>query len=102
MRQDIEMNLTKAEALALVARSERSGRDRADWCLSVRLDARVEGQPDKIFPDGLCTWLNISRAQARRLLNDMLTSGLEAKGARIRIRKSQFQDGSPITYWICQ
>lgn len=95
----IDMELTKAEALKLVPLSERQ---RADWCLSVRLDARIKDRPDVVYQDGLCTWLNLSRAQAKELIADMLSDGLEAKGARIRIRKSQFRAGSKITYWICQ
>lgn len=94
-----EFDVTKSEGLALVSRSER---ERAHWCLSVRLDARVADKPDSIYPDGLASYLNISRAQASALIGSLLSDTLEAKGARIRIRKTQYREDYKVVYWIAQ
>jgi hypothetical protein len=94
-----EFDVTKSEGLALVSRSER---ERAHWCLSVRLDARVMDKPDCIYQDGLASYLNISRAQASSLIENLLPDTLEAKGARIHIRKVQHRKDSRAVYWITQ
>lgn len=94
-----EFYVTKSEGQALVSKSER---ERAHWCLSVRLDATVADRPDRIYQDGLTSYLNLSRAQASFLITGLLSDTLEAKGARIRICKTQYQEGSKVVYWITQ
>lgn len=95
-----EFVCTREQALALVRKSDR---EQARWCLSVRLDARIQDKPDRVYPDGLGTWVQVSRAEAKRLITDMLSETLEGRGGRIHIRKRTPQyEKSKATYWITQ
>lgn len=89
---------TRAQGLALVRRSER---ERARWCLSVRLDAMIEGKTDSCFPDALAHYVELSRAQATTLISNLMGDTLEARGGRIRIYRTQ-GDHLPPVYWIGQ
>lgn len=95
--------VTRAEALKLVLKSRR---ERAQWALSVRLDARIEGKPDSYFQDALAHWINLTRRQASQLIKNLMGDTLEGRGARIRIqRRTPAPCGSyqgPSTYWITQ
>lgn len=97
---DKEHILTRAEARKLVDRSARTG---AVWCLSVRLDAAIVDKPDRCYQDGAANYLPLSRQQAHTLIGGLLTDTMESeKGARLRIRESQYSETSPVTYWITQ
>jgi hypothetical protein len=89
---------TRAEALALVP---RSARERAGWALSVRLDSQIADKPASHFQDGCASWLELSRKQATALLKDLLTDTMEARGARIKVRRTKTDD-YPAKYWITQ
>ncbi len=91
--------VTREEAHLLVAKSIK---ERAKWCLSVRLDARVEGKPNREYRDGLSSYIGLSRQQASRLITNLISDSLEASGGRITIRKLQYAENSKITYWITQ
>lgn len=90
--------LTTEQAVALVKKVDRTNSGR--FCLRVRLDASIEGKPDSIFKDGLCTYLNISRKDALHLVSGMLSATLEACGARITIDEVQYGADQKPTYWI--
>lgn len=94
--------LTAAEAISFVKKVDHTNSGK--FCLSVRLDAAVQGDPDKVFPDGLFHYLPLSRAQALELVSNMLRPTLEERGARITIREVHHRgivgyDNRP-TYWI--
>ena len=90
--------LTTEQAVALVKKADRTNSGR--FCLRVRLDAQIEGKPDSIFHDGLCTYLNISRKDALHLVSGMLSAPLEARGARITIEELRYGEDQKPTYWI--
>ena len=90
--------LTREQAIAFVKKVDRE--NSGHFCLRVRLDARIEGKPDRIFPDALCSYLNISRKEALRLVSDMLLPTLQERGARITIDETKFADDKRPTYWI--
>lgn len=92
-----EFICTREQAFALVRKSDR---EKARWCLSVRLDAMVEGKPDSLFSDAICTYMNVSRKEATRIVSTAMTDTLEARGARIRVVKRTGTYGT--TYWITQ
>lgn len=89
--------LTTAEAVTLVKRSER---ERARIYLHVWIDAAVEGGPDHIVQDGLCSHLELSRAGAKKLVSTLLSPILEAKGGRIRVLRLTWEGDPHPTYWI--
>jgi len=97
-RTVIEHLFTKEEAIAFVKKADRTNSGK--FCLRVRLDAPIEGKPDRIFPDALCSYLNISRKEALRLVSDMLSPTLQERGGRIRIEETSFADSKRPTYWI--
>jgi hypothetical protein len=97
-RTTITHLLTREQAIAFVKKVDRE--NSGHFCLRVRLDARIEGNPDRIFPDALFSYLNISRKEALRLVSDMLSPTMEARGARITIDETKFVDAERPTYWI--
>ena len=90
--------LTTEQAVALVKKVDRTNSGR--FCLRVRLDAQIEGKPDSVFKDGLCSYLNISRKDALHLVSGMLSASLEARGARIAIDELRYGAEQKATYWI--
>jgi len=90
------MELTTAEAVALVKRAERL---RATFAIHIRGNAPIAGDPDRMFPDGLHTYLNIARKDAMHLAETLLSPTLEARGARISVTERHGYDNR-ITYWF--
>ena len=90
--------LTTEQAVAFVKKVDRTNSGK--FYLRVRLDAQIEGKPDSIFQDGLCTYLDISRKDALQLVSGMLSAALEARGARITIDEVQYDADQKRTYWI--
>ena len=77
----MEHQLAKKEELLKVLDRER--RKGTKVCLHVRIDAPIEGEPDKVFPCGLASYIDLSYREAAKLVENMLTDTLQARGARI-------------------
>lgn len=91
--------VTRAEALKLMGQSIK---EKADWALSVRVDGYKDDGFEKPIHDALITYLVLSRTQAKRIIQSMISDHLEIRGVRIMISKYQFTIHSRITYWITQ
>jgi hypothetical protein len=98
-----EQLLTTAQAVRLVKQAERTRGTRL--MLRVRIDTPIDGEPDKVFRDGAFGSVELSKAQALKLVSTMLSPGLEKRGARIRVSSYDRTEGdilrneAPI-YWI--
>lgn len=89
------LELTTAEAVALVKKAERQ---RATFAVHIRANAPVAGDSERVFLDGLHTYLNISRKDAMHLAKTLLSPVLEARGARLLITERHYSNR--ITYWF--
>ena len=89
---------TTEQAIAFVKKVDRTNSGK--FCLAVRLDAQIEGESDRHFPDGLSSYVEISRKEALRLVSQMLSATLEARGGRIRIDEVIYNSEERPTYWI--
>jgi hypothetical protein len=94
---DIELLLTTAEAIATIKKAPRG---RSDFALHIRADAPIAGKDDRIFAHGLSGHINLSRPEALKLVGDLLSEGLEARGARIPIRLHKSEYSNVTTYWL--
>lgn len=72
---------TRAQALKLVNQQPAG----THFAVMMSRDAPIDGEPGRIFPDGLSTCFSISRRDARKLTQAMLSEVLEARGARFPI-----------------
>lgn len=72
---------TVAQAVAIVKRAPTGTR----FYVMVRNSAPIEGKADREFPNGLACSIRLSRADAARTAENMLSSTLEGRGARIPI-----------------
>jgi hypothetical protein len=93
--------LTAEEALTLINRSERV--KRSSFRLHVRLDAPLVDEPGKVFVDGCSGYIPLSKAEARKLVSNMLCPILAERGGRIRITEHVWRSkilGDSTTYWI--
>lgn len=97
-RTIVQHLLTTKQAIDFVKRVDRT--NSGLFCVSIRLDARIVNEPDKVFADGLCNYLNISRKQALHVVTNMLSPTLEERGARITIEEVKFDTSERPTYWI--
>ena len=72
------------------------------FCLHVRNDAPIEGEPDKAFMGSAGGYVHLSRAEAVRFVGDYISPKLEERGARVPINVNRYESvGKPIvTYWI--
>jgi hypothetical protein len=97
-----EMLLTTEEARTLVKQSERIKGSR--FAVYVPLDAYVVDKPGFVFSGGCSSYVDLSKAEALRLVSGMLSPGMEDRGGRIRIKKRETPpEGSlpgAISYWI--
>lgn len=97
-------NATRAEAEKLI-KSAKAG---AQFNLSVRVDLRIEGDPDHVYPSGGASYMPLSKAEALRLVNSLLSETMEKeKNARLRIRtyereswKNKHGNRIITIYWI--
>lgn len=63
----------------------------------------MEDKPGVIFPEGLSSYLRLSRSDALHLVKGMLSETLEARGGRIRVTEHVYPkglNGPEIMYWI--
>ncbi|QOV06306.1 hypothetical protein CPT_Maja_086 [Burkholderia phage Maja] len=76
------------------------------FVLSVRLNAALIDDPESVFPNGISTYLNISRADAIRIAREGLSKTLEERGGRFTIftsKSTRHRDNREIwSYWISQ
>jgi hypothetical protein len=73
---------TRAEAEKII----KSAKTGATFNVSIRIDLPIEGKPDRIFPDAGASYIGVSKKEALRLVRDLMSETLEAKGARLPIR----------------
>ena len=95
----IETNLFKmADAVKFIKAAKTGTR----FCLHVRNDAPIEGEPDRVFPSGLSGYVRLSRAEAVRLAKDFMMPNLEARGARvpISVHRSTTAGRECVVYWL--
>lgn len=90
--------LTTKEAIEFVKRVDRT--NSGLFCVSIRLDARIVDSEASVFPDCLASYLEISRRQALRVVSNLLSPTIEARGGRITIDEVKFNDNEKPTYWI--
>jgi hypothetical protein len=98
---------TRDEATALIKAAAKG----SEFCVHIRNDMPIIDKPDSVFSGCLSSYLNTSKAEALRLVLDMLSPTLESRGGRMRIRavtstrskyskKAGFKDVEVITYWL--
>lgn len=95
----IKHMLTTKEAIAFVKKVDRT--NSGLFAIHLRMDAHpVDGGKvgDTYWPQGLSTYLNISRKDALGIVTRCLSEPLEAKGARICI--TEVIRFGRTTYWI--
>lgn len=78
----LEHILTRAEALAMLKRAPSGSR----FLVAVRAELPIVDNPTKIFPGFAC--VSVSRAEAIRIADSLLSETLEQRGARLSIRVS--------------
>jgi hypothetical protein len=66
--------------------------------LHVWLDLPIEGEPDKLIPCGGSTSVELSRKEALRVAQELLTPLMEERGARVRIAVHPCHNYT--AYWI--
>ncbi len=94
---------TTQGAIALVKRAERLKGTK--FAVRLLYDAPIEGEPGRVFPAGLHSYIVVSKADALRIVAGLVSPGLEARGARIPITQSDFTPSyagasTSTTYWI--
>jgi hypothetical protein len=103
-RNENTYHATRAEAEKLI-KSAKAG---SQFNLSVRVDLQIADDPDHIYPDGGASYMPLSKKEALRLVNSLLSETMEKeKNARLRIRTyeresySSKQGTRMVTiYWI--
>ena len=91
-----EFVVTTKEAECLLSTVPKGSK----FALHFRADAKINGAPGMIFPEGLHSYINLSRRHAVELVSRLLSETLEAKGGRIRIvQRSAYGDNYSV-YWI--
>jgi hypothetical protein len=70
--------------------------------LHVRNDAPIEGEDDKAFIGCAGGYVNLSRAEAVRIVADYISPKLEERGARVPINANRYESAGKerVTYWI--
>lgn len=95
----VDLYLTTAEAVRMVKRAPKGTR----FSIHIRTDLPVADEPNRYFPKGGAHYLNLSRSDALRLAQNLLSSILEAKGARMLFQKTTYTvgDREVTTIWFC-
>lgn len=77
----LEHILTRADALAMLKRAPSGSR----FLVAVRAELPIVDNPTRCFPGFAC--VSVSRAEAIKVANDLLSETLEQRGARLSIRE---------------
>jgi hypothetical protein len=81
----------------------------ATFNVSIRVDLAIENDPEHIFRDGGFSSVSVSKKEALRLADALLSETMEQKGARLPIRsydRESYQRGTSLekrwvtSYWI--
>lgn len=91
--------LFKTQAAVKFIKNAPSG---VRFCLHVRNDAPVEGEDDKAFIGCAGGYVNLSRAEAARIVAGHISPKLEERGARVPINVDRYESAGRerVTYWI--
>jgi N-acetylmuramic acid 6-phosphate (MurNAc-6-P) etherase len=79
---ETEILCTSAEAVAMIKNAPAG----SQFAVIVMSDAPIIGQPGRVYPHVCSGTVDLSRRAAQKLVLNMLSAALEAKGARIRMR----------------
>lgn len=104
-REEKNYKATRAEARKLI----RAAKTGATLNVSIRIDLAIENDPEHVFRDGGFSSVAVSKKEALRLVDSLLSETMEAKGARLPLRsydREAYQRGTSLakrwvtSYWI--
>lgn len=90
--------LTSSEAQEMIKRAPTG----ASFHIHIRTDLPVVDNDEQHFPGAGRSRVSVSRKEAARIVGELLSERMEARGARIRISINSWKllDKTRITYWI--